>query len=375
MNKVRIVIIQRVFAKYRKIIYDELIKLFDLNILHSGNNSGILEASTNYSIRIRQFKYGKKETYTFLQVFTQLVKLKPDVIIHEFAIGIISLPLVLFFSNIFRIKFILWSHGYDRKIGFSPKNSFRDKYRLWLMKNADAVILYGKTDKLLLSKYVSSKKIFVAQNTLDTHSFLKLKNNLLKLGRNYIKDKYNFKNKYNLISIGRLYKEKKTDILISIFEKIENILPEQCALHIIGDGEQLELLKQISKSKNLKNIYFYGAIYDDIITGEMLFASDILIMPGPVGLSIVHAFCFDCPIITFQQFGHGPEIEYLIHGETGFIIDNFSQDKMVLTIINFLTSNYDRELITKKIQEKVYLDLDLNIMVNGISEALYSVLK
>jgi glycosyltransferase involved in cell wall biosynthesis len=370
-KKINVVLIQRIFAEYRKSIYDELGKYLDFKVFNTQGNSGILSAETPYSVSINQYKYGQKETNTFLFFWNKLFREKPDVIIHEFAIGILSLPLALLIARLWGKKFILWSHGYDRKVGFHPENNYGDKYRLWLMKKADSIILYGFEDKKLLSSYISPNKIFVAQNTLDTVGYAKVKNQLNKYDSNLIKQKYNFRAKYNLVTIGRIYKEKKSELLINVFKEIELLKPNLFSLHFIGDGEHLEeIKKEVSENHLDEKIIFHGAIYDEQLTGEMLFIADMMVMAGPVGLSVVHAYCFDCPVITFNQKGHGPEIEYIIHEKTGFVIDNFSTKRMAETIVEYLNNNELQSTILSTIQKKIKTELSINNMVQGVINAV-----
>ena len=39
--------------------------------------------------------------------------------------------------------------------------------------------------------------------------------------------------------------------------------------------------------------------------------ADLLVIPGTVGLAIVHGFAYDLPIVTTDHGFHSPEIEYL----------------------------------------------------------------
>ena len=73
-------------------------------------------------------------------------------------------------------------------------------------------------------------------------------------------------------------------------------------VHFVGDGPFLNELKAIAKQKGVEqNVFFHGSIHDDEKTGAMLYASDMMVMPGYVGLSVNHALNFDCPITTFEQ--------------------------------------------------------------------------
>lgn len=374
---ISVVLIQNFFATYRKFVYDEINKSFNFTVLHPSNGNLIVpEISTPYSKKIKQFKYNNKNTNSFLWVFNKLHELKPDIIIHEFAVGILSLPFTFLYARIIGAKFILWSHGYDRKKGFNPSTNFLDKYRLWLMIKSDALILYGQKDKKLLSSYIDSSKIFVAQNTLDTKNHTVLRDILNNGDRQALKRELNFNTNFNLISIGRLYKEKKSELIIDVFEEINSLIPNVCSLHFIGDGEDLPVLKKMAIEKRLQDkIVFHGAIYDDKLNGKLLFASDMMIMTGPVGLSVVHSFSFDCPVIAFNGNNHGPEIEYIVDGETGFLIEEKSVPLMAKKIISYIESPLTQKIILKNIRAKLESELGVEKMVNGILCAIEYVSK
>jgi len=237
------------------------------------------------------------------------------------------------------IKFILWGHGYDRSKGFNPEKSFNDKLRLFLIKKADAVIFYGREAKQLFAKYVNSNKLFVASNCLNTNILSAIRDKLEKEGREKLKKRIGFRDKYNLIFIGRLLKYKNAQILIDVYEYLVSIFGNIISIHFVGDGDYLNQLKEIVRYKGIENnIKFYGEVHDDTKNGELLYCSDLMVMPGPVGLSVNHAFNFDCPVVTYQQKGNGPEIEYLINEKTGFIVENHSAEAMALIISRYLKS-------------------------------------
>ncbi|MCK4798026.1 MAG: glycosyltransferase family 4 protein, partial [Spirochaetes bacterium] len=374
-RKKEIMIIQRIFSYYRKPVFDSLSKKENIIVLHSKNDSGIKQLNADYSKEIFCFNFSKKETNVFLITFYLILKYRPKIIIHEFAIGIMSLPFVFLITKILRIKLILWSHGYDRKKGFNPKKSLADKLRLFYLKKADAILLYGKEDKKLLSRYVDNNKIFVAQNTFDTTTLLDIKKKFELEGRENIKKRIGFKYKYNLIFIGRLLKSKYPELLIDIYEKIKDKLNNNLAIHFIGDGEKLKDIKRYVEQNNYTdNIFFHGSIYDDIKTGELLFCSDMMILPGALGLSVNHSFCFGCPVVSFKRGEngpfHGPEVEYVINGNTGFLAKNYDIDDMTKIIYNYLVNKDLQKKIKKNIYELITKTCSLENMVDSIVKCI-----
>jgi|ERR1035437_540700 glycosyltransferase involved in cell wall biosynthesis len=375
MNSKDILLIERIFPKYRKDILDELYQQINFTIIHSEDKSAIKQVTTPYSKKVGGFRFSSNETYHFLNVFPYILKNRPKIIIHDFSIGIASLVPTYLLSKILKIKFILWGHGYDRTKDFYPEKSFKDKLRLFLIKRADAVIFYGQEANLKISEYVKSDKLFTAYNCLNTRFLNTIRNNLETEGRENVKKRIGFVDKYNLIFIGRLVKIKQPQILIDVYEYLVNIYGNIICLHFVGDGDYLNQLKEITKHKGIeKSIKFYGAIYDDIKNGELLYCSDLMVMPGPVGLSVNHAFNFDCPVVTYQQKGNGPEIEYLINDKTGYIIETHTLEAMCKVISKYFGSYEIQYQMKLNIRNMIETTCSINNFIKGFDDAIKFVL-
>lgn len=371
----RVAIIQRTFTSYRKPVFDLLSRSVGLLVLHGENKSGIKSTSTDYSQKIHSYQYSSKETNVYLKPIVQLYNYKPSVVIHEFATGILSMPIVYFWCKVKKIKFVLWSHGYNRKKGFHPEKSIMDKYRLWLLKKSDAVILYGEKDKRLLSKYINSNKIFVATNTLDTNELLTLRDEFEKQGRSYVKEKVGFKRKYNFIYIGRLLNEKLPHLLIELANFLTEDILKELTIHFVGEGPAKgDLMNQVDDLETLAEFKFHGEIYDNKTSGAMLFASDIMILPGEIGLSVNHALCFQCPVLTFSQGEngpfHGPEEEYIINYKTGYKVADKSAKGIGECVKQHLQSLELQSYMRSYIKSYVEDSLDIKFMVNGILDSI-----
>jgi glycosyltransferase involved in cell wall biosynthesis len=333
-----------------------------------------------------------KETLVFLNIFLPLIKFKPDIIITEFALGIISNYLLLLMKPFFKFKLILWSHGYNRKTGLYPNKFLADKLRVWWVNQANAIILYTQKGKKLISKYIRNpQKIFVAFNTLDTDELLDLRNKLERIGKERIKKDVGFGSKYNLIFIGRLLKEKEPDRLIRVFKIISKKL-DDISVHFVGDGPMIDELRREARGVQLQgkldilpdshwsrqsmknNIKFWGSIIDISVTGKLLFASDLMVMPGYLGLSVVHSFCFDTPVVSQKQGiagpFHSPEVEYVVDNKTGFLVEYGNDEKMADVIIDYLLNKEKQEEMKKHIRHTVENICSLKNMLNGFRRAI-----
>jgi glycosyltransferase involved in cell wall biosynthesis len=379
MDKIKVLMLHRIFASYRRPIYDKLAEKYDYILAHSDKEKTIKQSITPYSKKIKAFQYTKGDTSLFFQIFSLIRQFKPNIFIHEVAIGILSIFPTYLFCKIMGIKFILYGHGYNRLIGFNPKKNWSDKYRLFLMKIADASIVYTETDKQQLSAFVDKNKLFVAQNTLDTTHLVALRQEFEAEGKTKIKEKIGFTHPYNLIFIGRIIEEKLPKTILEVFDILDKQMPNQIGIHFVGGGDVKPLQDTVTQKNWQDKVKFHGAIYDERQSGEYLFASDMMIMPGYLGLAVNHAFVFDVPVVSFAQTEtgpfHSPEIEYVKNGETGFLVPNLSIEAMAATIEFYLKTPTLQGEMKKYIRHKMEHELTIDNMVKGFTDAIDFVLN
>lgn len=312
----------------------------------------------------------KKENLVIQNVFSPLLKQKPKIVISEFSLGYLSFWALFFLKSLFKYKFVAWTHGFNNKGIVNPALSIKNKIALMCYKKLDGVILYSSLRRQLVSKYlIDDAKLFLAQNTIDTSELISLYHKFSNTGREKIRNELQFKEKYHLIFIGRLIKGKRLDILLPAFEKLQSVF--DIALHIIGTGPEVEVIKE--HCLKLPSLYYHGAIFDNQMTGKYLYASDLFINPGNIGLSIVHAFCFATPVITCPATPHGPfhgpEFEYLKHGKNGLLCDPSAES--ISTAIQKILENEELLANMSKAAFKTAIkDCSLEKMITGFHEAI-----
>lgn len=370
-SKIKVLIIQRIFSNYRKPIFDKLNEIYDLKILHSVNNDGIKQVRTEYSEQIPSIKYYKKETSVYLAVFKRILAIKPNVIIHEFNPSILDIYFIIVLKKCLGYSLILWGHGFnkDRPINI---NQFSIRLRIWLARRADAIIVYGQEGKNNLSKYVNQEKIFIAYNTLDTEYYSIILKKLNEIGKEVIKKELSVHHQYNIVFIGRLLKDKiLPEIFIEIVYKITSQIKD-VAFHIIGEGESESFLKE--KLTVLDNVFFYGAVYDEMLIGKYLFISDLALNPGYLGLSIIHAFSFGTPVFSFEKCKtgpyHSPEIEYLINNMNGYLAKDFNIQDLSNKIIAFLQDAEMQSIFKNNALNYAYTVATTENMLSGLNNAI-----
>lgn len=307
-------------------------------------------------------------------VIGPLFKLKPTVVVIDPGLSILSNWIILVLKYFLRYKLILWGHGFNRKIGFDPKVCFSDKLRLWWMDRADAVIVYSQKTKEMFLRYMHNQdKIFIVQNTLDTKRLTEIRDALDSEGKAAVKGKLGWKEKYNIIFTGRILKEKEPDRLINVFKLLCRRL-DSIALHFVGDGPFLDELKR--QAEGMK-VVFWGRITDDYTAGRLLYASDMMVIPGYLGLSVVHTLCFDTPIMS-QRKGeqgpfHSPEVEYVIDGKTGFLVEYGDDEAMASRILDYFNDEPQQEFMKAEMRRMVESKCTIEQMIGGFKSAVHYV--
>lgn len=139
----------------------------------------------------------------------------------------------------------------------------------------------------------------------------------------------NYKTPYNLTYIGRLSSVKGIDLLLYAAAKISFKYP--ICVSIIGAGDDLDRLKQITKEINMEDkVTFYGAKTD---VKPYLNEASIFVYPSiwqeVFGISLVEAMAFGRPCIANRVGGIA---EIIQDGVSGYLTDSPTSDALANTL-------------------------------------------
>ena len=372
-RRTKVVVIQRIFPIYRKAIFDRLNKRYDFSLLHSRSKNGVKGTSSSYSINIGKIKYANKDTTVYLKCLAQIYSVRPDVVIHEFTPSIISIFPIILLRKFLGYKLILWGHGYNQKKRLN-KNSIAFKIRKWLIEVANAIIFYSETNKEFINRIIPSDKYFVANNALDTDSLSIMYQRNKKVGLTQLKTNLGVSHEHVILFIGRLLEDKiLPKYFVDVIKKVSNVFPG-IGVYIIGKGPANKQIKEYLQNENVNNIYFLGEIYDQQLISKYLFISDLLLMPGYVGLAVNHAISFGCPVVTFSEGEngpyHSPEIEYLENYRTGYKAENYNSEDMANFINEYLVDKELQNKMKKEMEKMVENKCSIQKMESGFVSAI-----
>lgn len=218
------------------------------------------------------------------------------------------------------IPVIGWGHGYSRRRGFRPHRRLSDRGYLAIVESFDAYIFYTDEIRGQFGRFVDPERLFVAQNTQDTGVLIEMRRRLEAEGRGAVRASLGLDRQAYLGFIGRLQSRKGVDVLLKAFASLKLRSDMDLGLLIIGDGAHRAELEAEADRLELSDVHFLGALYGESAS-RYLFSSDVMAMPGALGLAVPHAFALGVPVVSRRLgeglLGHGPEAAYVEPGVTG----------------------------------------------------------
>lgn len=112
-----------------------------------------------------------------------------------------------------------------------------------------------------------------------------------------------------IITTGRLTAAKKIDALIEVLPNLAE--PQAPCLLIVGDGPERDPLKMLAVQYQVQDrVIFFGACYDETLLATLMKISDVFVLPGDAGLSVIHGLTYGIPVITHDNMNsQKPEVE------------------------------------------------------------------
>jgi glycosyltransferase involved in cell wall biosynthesis len=203
-----------------------------------------------------------------------------------------------------RTPLAFWGHGktYTKRVSRQ-----QEMLKQWITRRGQWFFAYTRGGELAVaSAGFPAEKITVLQNTIDSNQLI---GDIAEVKES---DLDAFRKRYDLagptaLFMGGLDGSKRLGFLLSSMERVSRALPA-FRLLVAGDGSERPIIEEAAR-KN-PQVTYLGRL-----TGRekalVMAASDVLVMPGRVGLLAVDSFAAGLPIITTRWPWHAPEFEYL----------------------------------------------------------------
>jgi len=211
-------------------------------------------------------------------------------------------------------RVLMWTHGWLRE-----ERGIQRRFRDTFYKLAHGLLVYNHRAKEIgIAHGFDPDRVHVIYNSLDTKAQDQVRQSTTADEIQEYRHKQ-FPGRGGvpvLTTVTRLLPEKRVDMLIEASGMLErrgvpvNVL-------VIGDGPERERLESQAANAGV-HARFTGAIYDEKTLGRAFMATDLTIMPGAIGLLVMHSMAYGTPVLTHDNVdNHGPEFEAIKEGLTG----------------------------------------------------------
>ncbi len=246
-------------------------------------------------------------------------------------------------------KVLFWTHGWLRQEA-PIKAAFRNFY----FRLAHAVLTYDERAKrLAVESGFPAERISPIYNSLN---WKKAQEICKRLDANSLSTEQENPKRYErrprLICTARLNPECRFDLLLEALAILEG-KGMSVDLVLVGDGPEREALELLSFKHGLR-VEFMGAIYDEDRLGPMIYAADITVSPGKVGLTAIHSLMYGTPVISHDDMNaQMPEAEAITPGQTGLLFKHNDVVDLARQIESWLSCERDRGEVRSRCHEVI----------------------
>jgi glycosyltransferase involved in cell wall biosynthesis len=192
-----------------------------------------------------------------------------------------------------------WGHGADLQRGPS---GWRQRLKLVMTRHASWFFAYTEGSAARVrAAGVDPRVITVVQNAVEHPPTLAVP-----------------KVAAQCVFVGGLHAAKRLQFLLEAADHMATLVP-RFHLHIIGDGAERRVIERTPREYVTHHGMLTGPDRD-----ALLQSSQLILMPGLVGLVALDAFAARAPLVTIASRTHSPEIEYVVDQTNGIVLPESS---------------------------------------------------
>ena len=284
-------------------------------------------AFPNIRARNREIRLGSR-TIIYEPVVRHVLSGNYDAVVAGHEIKFVAAMLLFLLFKLSRKPALLWGHGFHRP----DASPLARRTSHVLARMADGYLVYTSGGAVRLRQAgVANDRVTVVRNTIDIDEQVNCYEQLLSADLDTVKAELGLRwGAHALLFVGRLTRRKRVDQVIDLVRRLNDDLGKEVDLLIVGDGPLRAELE--SRAAGLSYVHFKGECTD---VARFMRASVATVIPSAVGLAVNHSFAHCVPMITRSGLLHGPEIEYLRHGENGLVVEG-DFDNFVAAVAEYL---------------------------------------
>jgi glycosyltransferase involved in cell wall biosynthesis len=214
----------------------------------------------------------------------------------------------LLFRRRRRPKIALWGHGARRVKAATAFERFLERR---MTTSADWFFAYTPNGAAqVAASGFDPERITVVRNTLDVADLAELRRAVSEDERARLRAALDLPARNVGLFIGALDPSKRLPFLLEAGSIVARRIPD-FVLVVVGDGDDRPLVEEAQRARSWLRYVGRATGVDKARLGSV---SDVLLMPGRVGLVAVDSFALRTPIVTTTWPYHAPEVDYLEDG-------------------------------------------------------------
>ncbi len=192
-------------------------------------------------------------------------------------------------------------------------------YIRWFYKFSDVVVTPSKKLQHDLKSNGVKPPVYALPNMISSVFFTARKSSESQSFQDDLRSKWGIDSEKRIILYcGRISYEKKLEVLLQAFKKIEKDFPDTFLL-IVGDGPSLKMYKKQAIQLNLKNYAFPGFLSHTKLPFVYQMA-EFMVTPSDTetqGLTVIEAMSQNIPVIGVAG---GGVLDYIKDGQNGILV-------------------------------------------------------
>jgi 1,2-diacylglycerol 3-alpha-glucosyltransferase len=233
------------------------------------------------------------------------------------------------------------------------------------LNKCDITMTMNAGSKALFMRYGLKKEPLIVPNATDM-----LPSNELEVKK--VKDKYNIKDVFNMIFVGRMDKIKNIDFMIDVMDALKK-KERRFMMYFIGKGAHESMFKKRVKELKLTDVItFMGPIYDRIELSSIYASCDLLMFPSTYdtnGLVQIEAASQMTPGIFLKDTLAASSI---VDQYNGYICGD-EVEHFVNKILDIIKDKTQHMRISKQAKETLYITWEE--VIEKLLEVYMNVLK
>lgn len=274
-----------------------------------------------------------------------------DAIIYLGDPNILSTWIAASISRIRGRSVLFWTHGWRR-----PEPKLKRLLRNLYFRLAHRLLVYAERAKRLgADSGYPSTRITTVYNSLDLEAADDVvarieAGTLVSINpRSLFEDP----NRPLIVCTARLIAACRFDLLIEAAALLTQYnIPVNVLL--VGEGPERETIQTLANERGVA-LHLFGACYDEEVTGQLIYGSDLTVSPGKIGLTAMHSLMYGTPAITHDNLDQQmPEVEAIAPGRTGMLFAQDSAESLANAIRDWLAAGLDRDAIRTLARAEVH---------------------